>query len=507
MVPGGRFRESYYWDSWFIIRGLLVCDMYDTTLYVINNLLDDILNFGFVPNGGRIYYLDRSQPPVLSEMVLDYYTYMVDKFGVTSSLEAFMIGAYSSLQTEYAWWMNEANGHTVTMADGSTLNRYYSNYTTPRPESYEADYQNTSLPGISEAYALYYYHNKRAGAETGWDYSSRWLKGQYDISGVATTEIIPVELNCILFKFEQNLATIGGIVNGFPSSRRSLRNNNQQHVSSLADTYPALQNYTAKAAARKEAIQTYLWDETRYHWWDYNITAQHFAMLGNSDGSAVSISSWIPLWAGILPTSTQSSAAVAEQLVTSLESSQLIQIAGVLTTTLSTGQQWDAPNAWPPLVWLTIQGLRNLNTSSSVNLASTITTRWLNTCMIAYDATDFMYEKYNAFEVGVGGGGGEYVPQIGFGWSNAVALMLLNDLYPTAPASSSSGDNSSNLPAWLVAIIVIIVVAFVCAMGYVFHRHHVSAKEAKKQAESDSVMKNQDAHVHNAMNMNSLEKD
>jgi alpha,alpha-trehalase len=213
MVPGGRFRESYYWDSWFIIRGLLVCDMYDTALNVINNLLDDILNFGFVPNGGRIYYLDRSQPPVLSEMVLDYYIYMEGKFGLTASLEAFLIGAYSSLQTEYAWWMDSANGHTVDMGSGTVLNRYYSNYTTPRPESYAADYQNTSLPGISEAYALYYYHNKRAGAETGWDYSSRWLKGQYDIDAVATTEIIPVELNCILFKFEQNLAAIGTIVN------------------------------------------------------------------------------------------------------------------------------------------------------------------------------------------------------------------------------------------------------------------------------------------------------
>ncbi len=67
IVPGGRFRESYYWDSWWIVRGLLVCDMHATALNVINNLLDDIDNFGFVPNGGRIYYLDRSQPPVLSE--------------------------------------------------------------------------------------------------------------------------------------------------------------------------------------------------------------------------------------------------------------------------------------------------------------------------------------------------------------------------------------------------------------------------------------------------------
>jgi hypothetical protein len=118
--------------------------------------------------------------------------------------------------------------------------------------------------------------------------------------------------------------------------------------------------------------------------------------------------------------------------------------------------------------------------------------------MIAYDATDFMYEKYNAFEVGVGGGGGEYVPQIGFGWSNAVALMLLNDLYPAAvSAPSDDGNGNPNTPAWLVAIIVILVLGVLGVMGYVFHRHHVSAKEAKQKAESDSVMHIQEAHVHN----------
>lgn len=77
IVPGGRFRESYYWDSYWIVRGLLVCDMHVSALYVIQNLLDDIRNFGFVPNGGRIYYLDRSQPPLLSAMVVTYYKYCV----------------------------------------------------------------------------------------------------------------------------------------------------------------------------------------------------------------------------------------------------------------------------------------------------------------------------------------------------------------------------------------------------------------------------------------------
>ena len=69
VVPGGRFRESYYWDSYWIVEGLLVSGLTSSARGVIKNLLSYIESFGFVPNGGRCYYMDRSQPPMLSEMV------------------------------------------------------------------------------------------------------------------------------------------------------------------------------------------------------------------------------------------------------------------------------------------------------------------------------------------------------------------------------------------------------------------------------------------------------
>lgn len=90
--------------------------------------------------------------------------------------------------------------------------------------------------------------------------------------------------------------------------------------------------------------------------------------------------------------------------------------------------------------------------------------------MVAYDRTGYMYEKYNAFEVGVGGGGGEYVPQIGFGWSNAVALMLLNDMYPASVDDDSAGGGSNDaLAGWAVALIVVLVILFVSGLVYFFH--------------------------------------
>lgn len=220
IVPGGRFRESYYWDSWFIVRGLLVCDMNTTAYYVISNLLEDIENFGFVPNGGRIYYLDRSQPPVLSEMVLDYLAYNFRITGMTTSLTQFLTRSFNALETEYSWWMNETNGHVITFNNTNTygdgtrvfdtwqLNRYHSNASSPRPESYYEDYEN-SLQNIRDnATVDQFYRDTRAGAESGWDFSSRWIEGLTNLSYITTSNIIPVELNAILYKMELNLARI-----------------------------------------------------------------------------------------------------------------------------------------------------------------------------------------------------------------------------------------------------------------------------------------------------------
>lgn len=70
-----------------------------------------------------------------------------------------------------------------------------------------------------------------------------------------------------------------------------------------------------------------------------------------------------------------------------------------MTTTVSSGQQWDAPNAWPPLVLLLIEGLMTLKVDSAVSMATNITNNWLNTNYVAYNETGYMYEKYNAYEV------------------------------------------------------------------------------------------------------------
>lgn len=401
IVPGGRFRESYYWDTYFIIRGLLICDMNITSYHIIHNFFEDVSNFGFIPNGGRIYYLDRSQPPLLSEMVMTYVEYMSQQLAIethshihlTSDLYQFLNLSLTILEEEYNWWMNIQDGsmevnlnnnfndstvlgqlnHVIFMknpynlSDYWTLNRYYSNYTTPRPESYAEDYENSESNSRTTDETSYFYHSIRAGAETGWDFSSRWIKGLYNISNIGTIDVIPVELNAYLYKFELNLAKINSLLLQY--SGDDIR------YSSVT------RNYTLAAYKRYQAIQYYMWDNSSYHWRDFNISSEKHVILQNATDTFTSVAYYLPIWAGICPVNPYweivdyipweryCDTISSNLLIESLQNSTLLQPGGVLTTTVNTGQQWDAPNAWPPLVFLLIEGLRNLPTIPALQLS------------------------------------------------------------------------------------------------------------------------------------------
>lgn len=347
VVPGGRFRESYYWDSYWIIRGLLVCDMYSTALNVISNLIQDISNFGFVPNGGRIYYLDRSQPPLLSEMVMTYIDYQMTHRLYDQNLVSFIREAYKALTIEHDWWMNPLNGHVVDI-NGQILNRYHSNATTPRPESYKEDYDNNGFEPD-------FYQNVRGGAETGWDFSSRWIRGGVNVSFIATHEIVPVDLNSILYQMECNLAKLD-ILNSSLSSIPAFTELwfSVDFTSASYCGNATANNYYLAAKSRSEAIHSILWDKSSSRWRDFNTSSQEFSSVNT-------IESWTPLWAGL----SFGNSSLNDEIVNALNTSGLIQPGGILTTSFESGQQWDAPNAWPPLVLIAIEGLRLVNTTNS----------------------------------------------------------------------------------------------------------------------------------------------
>jgi alpha,alpha-trehalase len=378
IVPGERFREFYYWDSYWIIRGLLTCGMNSTARGIILNALDLIDQFGFIPNGARIYYLTRSQPPLLSEMIRFYY----DNTGDVELLKY----ALPLLEREYNYWMSS---HAVKLDGGFTLNRFYTDAKHPRPESYKEDVH--SAQDMTEKQAEDFYSHVIAGAESGEDFTARWFASGSDLRSISTSSFLPVGLNSIMYKYEANMKYFYQIIGS-----------NSPYV-----------NYERALIDRKNAFDRYFWNQTTFQWHDYSLS-------NNSQIVRSYPSNWFPIWAGAYNES------MSDGLLQSLENSGLLQKGGVLSTTLESGEQWDSPNAWAPHQSLIVEVLLQLATPQSVELAEIIATRWINSAHLTYQSTRMMHEKYNALIPGAYGSGGEYPPQVGFGWSNAVILEFLS---------------------------------------------------------------------------------
>lgn len=191
IVPGGRFIEFYYWDSYWIIRGLLYSEMYETARGMIENFLSIVQRFGFIPNGGRVYYSGRSQPPLLTAMVKSYVDFKKDY--------SFALEALDMLEHEFEYWMNN---HTV-QAKGYDVAIYKDSSTGPRPESYREDIITSGAFSTDED-KEHHYSELKAGAESGMDFSSRWFINENgtsdgDLTDLKTRSIVPVELNAILY--------------------------------------------------------------------------------------------------------------------------------------------------------------------------------------------------------------------------------------------------------------------------------------------------------------------
>src|SRR5215213_6783636 len=196
IVPGGRFREIYYWDSYFTMLGLRESGQDDMIENMINNFAYLINKYGFIPNGNRTYYLGRSQPPYFALMV----ELLAEKKG--NAVYALYLDA---LQAEHNYYMDKtaATKHVVKMPDGSTLNKYYDRLDIPRQESYMADVE---VAERSTQPRTVIYRHLRSGAESGWDFSSRWFKDSKTLTTIQVTNYIPVDLNCLLYQLETTLA-------------------------------------------------------------------------------------------------------------------------------------------------------------------------------------------------------------------------------------------------------------------------------------------------------------
>ncbi len=362
VVPGGRFQEVYYWDSYFTQLGLLLHGKEAWVRDLLDNFAYLIQTFGHVPNGNRTYYLSRSQPP--------FFALMVDSLAQLQDSEEARLAVYQRylepLRAEHRFWTRPERTHRE-------LQTYWDRQRTPRIEMLRTDLELARHEASNPDFFLHL----RAACESGWDFSSRWLENPDDLGSIKTAEILPVDLNSLLYFHENLLFQITG-----------------------------LEDYRVAANRRKEQLGTLFFDaQSGYRdLWKKSLTPT----------PVLSAATLYPLFVG---------AASAEQaaVVAGTVERELLQQGGLATTALRTGQQWDAPNGWAPLNYIAVEGLHRYGFTE---LAREVAQRWIHTCDVVYRRDGKFVEKYNVYAPDELSGGGEYALQDGFGWSNGVYVAL-----------------------------------------------------------------------------------
>ncbi len=400
VVPGGRFNEMYGWDSFFIQMGLLR----DGDLGLAKDMADDALyevrEYGKVLNANRTYYLSRSQPPFLTQMVLAVYRRTEDRRWLEAALP--------EIERYYRYWTTPPH---LTPETG--LSRYYDPGEGPSPEvvasehdsSGENDYDlirdyfrthHVADYDVSQYYDAktnrltpLFYTGDRSMRESGFDPSSRFGPFSIDI-----IHYNPVCLNTLLYSMEDQTAEILGIL----------------------DRPVEAASWRSRAHQRAQRINQLLWDPHDGLYYDYDFVHRRIRRYPF-------LTTFYPLWAGIA--STEQAQRVEQKL------HRFEEPGGLQTSSRKTGDQWDAPFGWAPLQWIAVQGLRRYGYSSD---ADRISEKFLSMVQKEYLKSGNLEEKYDVVrrqdDVSQSLRFGYRTNEAGFGWTNAVFTALLDELSP-----------------------------------------------------------------------------
>jgi alpha,alpha-trehalase len=336
VVPGGRFREQYYWDSFWIVEGLIQSELYDIVNATLQNFMDELEHIGFIPNGGRIYFLNRSQPPL--------FTHMLASYVAASNDTAILKRALPLAEKEMKWWQDNRTVKVKSPFTNQThsMARYAVTNSAPRPESYLTDYNTANdpeLPPLSEDERAELYSQLATGAESGWDYTARWFSNLTNVAGNAglrtlnVKNTVPVCLNSILYKAHMNLAsfyTTGS------SKNNSMATSHKKTASSL-----------------KAGILDLFWDSEKLAFYDFSLNTT--ARTGFFSPAA-----FYPFWNDIIPDEVLNSSENAFKAFSSVNLVMNRYNGTFPSSFMETGLQWDAPNAWPPHQYAVLKALANL---------------------------------------------------------------------------------------------------------------------------------------------------
>jgi alpha,alpha-trehalase len=395
VVPGGRFNEMYGWDSYFIVRGLLADGEIERARDMVDDAVYEVVNFGKVLNANRTYYLERSQPPLLTEMIRAVYAATHDRAWLAATLPAIF--------AQHHYWVTGPH-----LAGATGLSRYHAGGAGPAPEveaSHDAQEQSyydrvrATLRADPAADARLYdrprdrltplaYVADRSMRESGFDTSDRFGRFSLEILDFA-----PVCLNALLYGMERDAAAILDELGRAPEAHA----------------------WTAAAQARARLVHALLWDEARGLFLDYDFAHGHRRFYPFA-------ATFFPLWTGL---ATQDEARRLAAAALPL----LLKPGGLDTSTNTSGQQWDAPFGWAPLELVAAEGLRRYGLDAE---ADRVALPFLGVVLKEFVARGAVFEKYDVERRASRVEGelrfGYASNELGFGWTNGAFRVLEAEL-------------------------------------------------------------------------------
>ncbi|ADM11130.1 alpha-alpha-trehalase precursor [Encephalitozoon intestinalis ATCC 50506] len=416
IIPGDRFKEAYYWDSSWILEGLVRSGMEKIAVGMVENFIGLIEQFGFIPNGLRTYYLNRSQPPYFPQMLLTLYKHLP-----WEKIENTIKRGLDAAVTEHTFFMTQKVERVEKNGKSYVLNVYKVNDTTPRAESYSEDRetaeQNKSRDEKYRRRAEDIYADLKAGAESGWDFSSRWLGLSGQLDSIRVSKRIPADLNSVMYANECIISKLYEIIEGKNSKNSKY--------------------FKEKSEERKDAINNVLWNDQQGVWNDFDIETREHTSPG------FYASNLMPMCYGIPPPKDKG---VSVYHILNMFAEDIFGHPGGMPASGSKNKdstlQWDFPNMWPPLVHIVAFFLERVGERE---MALHMVRSYLENISVSTSVVDEtkrgIFEKYSCEMVGSPGYKGEYTAQVGFGWTNGIAIHFL-DRFSSEIVSPKSHEES-----------------------------------------------------------------
>ncbi|HVZ11478.1 MAG TPA: trehalase family glycosidase [Patescibacteria group bacterium] len=405
----GWSSHIFYWDTFFMFKGLIGTRHEWLTRSMVDNFTYLYKHYGIVPNFNSPASAGRSQPPFLTSMILDVYNGYAAAKHKRNPLRKLAFGleyytmwlstAIDCAKREY-WnvWLDR-DGYFHHKVDGYTLSRY----------------------GDRD---IGYAHS--AELESGWDFTSRFYN--------RCNEFLPVDLNVLLYKYERDFAKVASI----------LRNSEEREY------------WQNLASERRDEINKYMWNDEQRFFYDYGY-------VNKRQSDFLSLAGFTPLWAG-LATAKQASLMLKkvpsfetdfgltitakESLAPKVDLDEIpIRYRGAVEEVLKP-KQWDYPNIWPPLEYLTVIGLLKygyLDDAARIMKKSVA-------------AQSKIFEKHKTFFEKINGLTGDvsnnfhYSGQSGFGWTNATFYRYVKILDSIEKGDNIFSEPKSSTPPYKLSI-------------------------------------------------------